>query len=121
MSDVVTPMQIERRLRELGKELDEVYSLLHQWENEYMDAKTAYELSSAKSRMSVRQRGIERGTKLTVQEIEDQSLLDCRQELTRLNIAEGMVRSMRANNTRVRTQIDIARSVGTTVRASLEM
>jgi hypothetical protein len=38
-----------------------------------------------------------------------------------LNSAEATVKAARANAQRIRTQVDIARSIGTSVRASLEM
>lgn len=120
MTDVITPMQVERRLLQLSKELDEATQMLHNAEHGYMDSKTTYELAAAKARMHHKQRAINRGIKATVQEIDDESLLACREELTMLNTTEAIVRSARANLARIRTQIDIARSIGTSVRASME-
>lgn len=86
-----------------------------------MQSKTEYEIAAARARMKFKQRSIDRGVKVTVQEIDDEALIECRDELTKLNTSEAVVRSTRANVSRVRTQIDIARSVGTSVRAAMEV
>jgi hypothetical protein len=44
-----------------------------------------------------------------------------RDELTALNAAEGIVKAARANSSRIRVQIDIARSVGASVRAAMDV
>lgn len=121
MSDVVTPVQVERRLVALSKELDEAHQVLSDAEHLHMTTVTAYELAAAKNRMRFRQSGVERGVKLTVQEIDDCALRECRDELTDKNVAEAVVKSARANVQRIRTQIDIARSIGTLVRAGMDM
>lgn len=121
MSEIVTPVDVEKRLRHLGRELDAAHEELDACEMAYASAKSAFEIGVAAHRMDVRQRALERGSKVTVQEIEDQALLAVRVEYTTLNAAEARVRAARANNVRVRTQIDIARSVGTSVRASMEV
>lgn len=121
MTDVILPGHVDRRLINLSKELDSACEGLFKAEREYMDAKTAYEIGSAQARMRVKQSAIERGAKVTVQDCDDESLLACRDELTRLNIAEALVKSARANNARLRVQIDIARSVGASVRASMDV
>jgi hypothetical protein len=53
--------------------------------------------------------------------VDDESTVECASELTRLNTSEAIVRAARANAQRLRTQIDIARSVGTAVRAAMDM
>jgi hypothetical protein len=60
------------------------------------------------------------GVKLTVQEKEDIATVECQSELQRLAIAEAIVRAARGNASRIKTQIDIARSIGTSVRAALD-
>ena len=119
MSEVVTPMQVERRLINLSKELDESQEDLGAAEHLYMRAKSAWEINSAKARMSIKARAIERGGKVTVSEVEDEALLRCQEELMALNTAEAIVKAARGNNQRIRTQIDIARSIGTSVRTGM--
>lgn len=119
--DVVTPVQVESRLRALGKELDEAHEKQESAEFLYVHRKIAYDLASARARTQLRDRCLERGTKITVSELEDMALLACEPEYTEWNIAEATVKVARANVSRLRTQVDIARSVGTTVRASLDI
>lgn len=121
MTDVVTPAQVDRRLIELGRELDESHTQMVEAEQTFMSAKTGYEIAIAEARMRTRQRYIERGVKVTVGEIEDEALIATKIELTALNTSEALVKASRANNNRIRTQIDIARSIGASVRASMEM
>ena len=121
MNDVVTPAQVDRRLIELGRELDESHTHMVEAEQTFMSAKTGYEIAIAESRMRTRQRYIERGVKVTVGEIEDEALIATKIELTALNTSEALVKAARANNNRIRTQIDIARSIGESVRASMDV
>lgn len=121
MTDVILPAHVDRRLVQLSKELDTAFEALSKSEHEYMDAKTSYEIWGAEARMSIKQSAIERGVKMTVQDLDDQALLACRDQLTRLNAAEAAVKAHRANNARLRVQIDIARSVGASVRASMDV
>jgi hypothetical protein len=113
-------MQIERRLIDLGKELDDATVFLTDAEHDYMKAKAAYEVASAKWRMTIRAKALEKGVKITVAEVDDESLLRCQDELTVHYTTEATVKAARANLNRIRTQIDIGRSLGTSVRASLE-
>ena len=59
--------------------------------------------------------------KLRVGDVADKALLECENEWRELQVAEALVKAARANTNRVRTQVDIARSIGTSVRASLEV
>lgn len=118
---VATPMQIEARLVELGKELDSVTQDQVSAEHEFFHAKGEYEVAFAAAKLRIANRYLERGVKSTVAEREDMATIECADQLRRLYTAEAVVKAARANAARVRTQIDIARSVGTSVRASLEM
>lgn len=121
MSDIATPVQVENRLRSLGRELDEVQGRCDSAEFEFVHAKVDFDLRSAKARMAIRDTALDRGVKFTVQEIEDRALVSCAEEYTRVNVAEATVKVARANVGRIKVQIDIARSVGTSVRASMEV
>ena len=112
----ITPVRIENRLYELSKEIDAVHEQLSKAEMDYHKAKTAFELAIARAR-------IETGTtnqKMRVQDVADNALLQCADEFNNLQITDAMVKAARANAQRVRTQVDIARSIGTSVRASME-
>jgi hypothetical protein len=114
-NQLVTPQAIENRLATLSKEIDDAHSFLEKAEHGYHRAKTQYEIAIATARLSY---GSE---KMRVQDVNDHALLSCRDEFTALNEAEAIVKAARANATRIRTQVDIARSIGTSVRASLEI
>lgn len=113
---IVTPASVEKRLIELSKEIDEVQKFLDESEQEYFDAKGECEIALAESRLGIRKDGL----KLTVQEKEDLATVECADLIRRVYIAEAKVRAARGNAQRVRTQIDITRSVGTSVRAALD-
>ena len=117
MAEILTPVSVERRLVNLSKEIDEGHKQLSDAEYSYHQAKVEYEIKIAEVRMSLNESGI----KMRVQDVEDMALIQCRSEYTVLNIAEATVKAARANANRLRTQVDIVRSVGTSVRASLEV
>jgi hypothetical protein len=121
MTDTILPMHVDRRLIQLSKELDSTTTWLCDAEEGYMAAKTAHDLAAATNRMRIKQRMIENGEKPTVQEVEDRALIATREELTELNACEGIVKAARANSARLRVQIDIARSVGASVRAAMDV
>lgn len=119
MAEIITPIQVELRLKNLGVELDESHEELVKAEKAYMDAKSMWEINSARARMTIKQRALDRGVKVTVAEVEDEALLRCQEELMALNTSEAMVKAARANNQRIRIHIDIARSIGTSVRTQM--
>jgi uncharacterized protein with von Willebrand factor type A (vWA) domain len=112
---MVTPQAIENRLTALSKEVDDAHAFLDSAENSYHKAKSDYEIAMAGSRLSFA------NEKLRVQDVQDIALRDNAHLYRALNTAEAVVKAARANATRLRTQVDIARSVGTSVRASLEI
>ena len=114
---VITPVKIEARLYELSKEIDAVHEQLSKAELDYHKAKSSFELAIARAR-------IEMGfsfAKMRVQDVADNALFKCADEFHALQITEAVVKAARANTQRVRTQVDIARSIGTSVRASLDV
>lgn len=113
---IVTPASVENRLLTLSKEIDEVQQFLDESEKKYFVAKVDCEIALAKARLMRRAEGI----KLTVRNKEDIAIIECEPQLRAVAVAEATVRAARGNAQRVRTQIDIARSVGTSVRASLD-
>jgi hypothetical protein len=121
MSDVITPAQIERRMIQLGKELDEAHQELVAAEQRYFDAKGMYEIAVGKARLDVGKRYAERGVKATIQDREDEAMMIVQDHLVALYNSEALVKAARANVTRLRTQIDIARSVSANVRQTLEV
>jgi hypothetical protein len=109
---MITPAKIEARLYELSKEIDDCHVALVNAENDFHVAKITFEIEMAKSRM----RNSHPDMKMTVQMRDDQALIDNAERAMNLAIAETSVKASRANASRVKTQVDIARSIGTSVR-----
>lgn len=120
-SKLVTPADVEAKLISLSKELDEAHDKLDQAETGYAIAKGTWDIDSAKMRLSVQAKAGEAGKKVTIQAIEDEALVRCQDQYLAFLAADAMKQVARANSTRIRVQIDIARSVGTAVRAAMEM
>lgn len=121
MTQVVTPAQIEKRLYDLSKDIDEAQQDLNDDEIMYHTVKTQFELGMARSRMEYATKSAPNGKNYTVQEREDLALLDNQPAFTQLNLMEARVKASRANVNRIKTQVEIARSIGTSVRVSMEI
>lgn len=113
----LTPMQVERRLIDLSKEIDEAHQDLVNAENTYHIRKSGLEIAMARSRMSVSHPD----HKLTSVQREDQALIENAEAHMSLALAEAEVKASRANANRIRTQVDIARSISVSVRSSMEL
>ena len=120
-SRLVTPADVEQKLISLSKELDEAHDQLEASEISYGQVKPEWDLQSAKTRLAVRAKAAESGRKMTVQEIDDEALIRCELEYVAFCGSDALVRVARANVNRIRVQIDIARSVGTAVRAAMDI
>lgn len=115
--EILTPQKIERRLYELSKQIDGVSQELIDAEAEYFERKNSYEVAMAKSRLKYAHADM----KMTVSQREDQALVENEILGTALMLAEIRVRAARAHAKRVETQVEITRSLGTSVRASMEV
>ena len=113
----LTPMQVERRLLDLSAEIDVAHADLINAEQVYHTAKATFEISMARARMSVSHPDM----KLTSVQREDEALIQNAGQYVDLAIAEAEVKAARANSNRIRTQVDIARSISVSVRASMEI
>jgi hypothetical protein len=112
---MITPAQVEARLLELSKEIDECHKDLIDSENEYHVTKAKYEIAMAKSRMKHSHPDM----KLTVAMREDQALIDNEELHINLSYVEAQVKATRANATRLKTQVDITRSIAVSVRSEM--
>lgn len=117
MTQVLTPQMVEARLYALSKEIDESHKELVDAETVYAQTKADYELALAKHRLSVNESGV----KVTVGDKSDIALVACESLHMKLAMAEAIVKAARANAARIRIQVDIARSVGTSVRSSMDV
>lgn len=113
----LTPERVEARLYELSKEIDTAHEELVKAEKAYHNAKARFEISIAQERLNIGLNNL----KLRVGDVADRALVACENQWFDLQQAEALVKAARANANRVRTQVDIARSIGTSVRASMEV
>jgi hypothetical protein len=115
---ILTPAMIEKRLKDLSHEVDYSHAELAQAEKDYYETKARYEIALAHSRLSVAGK---RDGKLTVSDKADLALVSVEDLHMKLATVEALVKAARANANRVRTQVDIARSIGTSVRTSMDL
>ncbi len=120
-SPIATPADVERQLVHLSKEIDEVHLLLIDVEKEYSVLKAQYEIALARSRMIYATKSSPTGKNYTVTEREDMALLENEEVHIQMALMEASIKSTRGNMARLKTQVDIARSVGSSVRASMEV
>jgi hypothetical protein len=113
----ITPDRVEARLYELSKEIDIAHDELVKAEKAYHTAKARFEIQIAHARLNIGMNNL----KLRVGDVADKALTQCENEWFDLQQAEALVKAARANSNRVRTQVDIARSIGTSVRAAMEI
>lgn len=118
---LVTPADVEKKLISLSRELDAAHDQLEQSETNYAVAKGSWDIESAKMRLLVQAKANEAGRKVTVQAVEDEALVACEAQYMSFLTADAMVRVARANSGRIKVQIDITRSVGTAVRAAMDI
>lgn len=114
---MVLPLDVERRLLALEKELNDAQRDLMSAEDAYNNAKRDYDLGMAKARIALKSSG----EKMTVQEFDDRSLVICEDLYTELLAAEVWQRGAKANINRIHALIDIARSLGASVRSAMEL
>ena len=118
---IVTPMQVEARLKDLSKLIDQAHDDLVLAETDYHKNKADYEIAMARSRLDLAGKSKSTGGNYTVGEREDLAL-SINADLHRLIAnTEAIVKANRANVARLRVQVDIARSIGTSVRTGMEL
>ena len=114
---IVTPSMVEARLRDLSRQVDESHKELSDAEKLYFETKAKYEIALAQARLSLSGKT----QKITVGDKSDMALLATQDLHLQMATAEAIVRAARGNAQRIRTQVDIARSIGTSVRTSMEV
>lgn len=118
MAEILTPHNVESRLIELSDELNAASQELMDAETIYFTTKATYEIKLAQKRLEIA--GEYKGTKTTVQEREDMALCALEDYAIELATATALVKASKSNVERIKFQIDIARSLGTSVRASYD-
>ena len=115
----MTPYEVERKLLELSRALDEATQDL-------IEAESAFTISRRKMDMALARARAENaagpfGEKLTVQEKADAALLKCESEIGQADADEIWVKGSKAIVNNLKAQVDIIRSIGTSVRSSMDM
>ena len=118
---IITPQMVENHLRKLSKEIDEAHTELQEAESYDLSCKAQYEIALARTRLDLARRSSPSGKNYTVGEREDMAIIENDSLHLQLASAEAIVKGARANAQRIRTQVDIARSVGTSVRTSMDI
>jgi hypothetical protein len=121
MSEIITPAMVEQKLRGLSKEVDEAHKVLVEVETIYHSVKAEYEIAMAKSRITLATKSSPTGKNYTVGEREDLALVQNEELHKDLAIIQAKILASRANTNRLKMQVDIARSVGTSVRTSMDL
>lgn len=111
------PHQIEESLVRLDKALDEAQEALEGAESEYQSAKSSFELAMAHTRLEL----LDRGGKKTVQERDDMALVANEYAYRSMMEAEAWVKAARANVSRLRTKVDIIRSMSANLRSAMDL
>lgn len=111
VSYLATPAAVERRLYQLGQELDEMTGEIAQAETDYLTSKTDYDLAYARAYMSA--------TGSNAELRKAAAVLACEEQRHALTRAEALLKAHRENAKRIYTHVDIARSVSVIVRAGI--
>lgn len=113
----LTPVQVEQRLLDLVQQNLRAYQDLRDAEHAYEVAKAEHQIAYAKARLETyadhKDWNVGRRDDVATVATEDLRL--------RLAAAEAVVKSARAKAAAVRTQADLVRSIGLSVRTSMEV
>lgn len=116
---LMTPYEVERKLLALSDALDQATEDLIEAETAYTLSKRDLEMGLARARVDNSYANADR--KMTVQEKEDKALLACSDLVRQADADEIWVKGSKAQVIKLRAQVDIIRSIGTSVRASMDI
>ena len=112
--DTITPMEVEKRLLELVDELEEAQDMLAKAEMEFAEAEYQNRQALAQARLRIGNE--ERRT--TDAQRKDEATVFCKSEDWAFVMADARVRIARSTVFAIRSKIEVARSLGTSVRSS---
>lgn len=118
---VLTPMQIEQQLRSLSRQIGQAQVENAEIEMSYSKAKGEYEIAMAKSRLAFANASKPTGKNYTVDERQDEALIANEELFRDLCVQEALVKASRGRINQLSVQTDIARSVSTSVRTSMNL
>jgi hypothetical protein len=116
---LMTPYEVERRLLELSREIDDATEDLIEAETAFTISKRDLEMALARARVEIAKEYTHE--KLTVQEKADIASLKCEEQILLADADEIWVKGSKARVNALRTQVDIIRSIGTSVRSSMDI
>lgn len=116
---VVTLFQSEKKMFDLVGEVADARTACNDAEFAYARSRAALEIGLAEARMRIGARHADMGVRVTVQEREDQALVECKALVIAQYDAEAMVKAMRGNVQMKQTQADLVRSISSSVRTSV--
>lgn len=112
----ITNHDIEVKLHDYSLELDEAHAFLASAETFYHTTKAELEISTARAYLE-----IDHDRKIPVAEKESMVKVACADKLYEHAVANAKVAAARKNFERVKVQIDITRSQGSLIKASMEL
>jgi len=112
---MITPAKVEARLIELSKEIDDCHVDLVKIENDYHITKAEYEIAMAKSMLKIAHSEL----KMSIAMKEAQALVDNEELHLKIAGLEAQVKAVRANANRLKTQVDITRTISVSVRTEI--
>ena len=108
-------MQVEERLLQLSKEIDEAHAKLAEADQRLVEKEFAFKKGMADARTRISHSD----NKMRVQEVDDRALIINEMAYLEYLTAQQIVRAAKSNADRLDTQVQIAQSVGASVRASM--
>ncbi|MFE5369204.1 hypothetical protein [Streptomyces mirabilis] len=113
----LTPVQVEAKLLDLVQQNLRAYQDLREAEHNYESAKARHQIAAARARLAT----YADHKDWTVGRRDDVAMVETEGLRLELAGAEAVVKSARAKASAVRTQADLIRSIGLSVRTSMEV
>ena len=118
---MITPAKVEARLVELSKEIDKAHADLVIAETNYHKNKADYEIAMARTRIDLAGKSKPSGGNYTVGERDDLAIITNHDMYKVIAEDEAIVKANRANVARLRVQVDITRSISSSIKASMDL
>lgn len=115
-NEITTPQQVEQQLVRLMNELDTATETLAEARVAAEESKEDLDNAMAKARLLL----AEDGKKRTVQQREDEAWLLCTEQRRLANAHAVRLSMVRDDIARIKMQLDATRSLGTSVRSSMD-
>lgn len=118
---VLTPPQIEQQLRALSRRIGEAQAENATVEMTFSTDKAELEISMAKTRLKYANQSKPGGKNYTADERTDLAVTENEELFRKVAVDEALVKASRGRINQLNTQTDIARSVSTSVRTSMNL